>query len=235
MKILFKSAVTLTFLTIIFVATSFLLTAMKKLYIDSWFVWNPSVAIGLLSGLILTTLISLANFHQLQRAHAKERAALLAGFQAESAAFQKMAHALRREPEGFEIPAQEHHELELALARLDGLTVKILRSERISPLKGATIQKFKQLASPIAKAELAFDRAFAPFAESCAAAYHAHSILPYLGEETERQATQRDFMRNLQQVYDALQPGSALDAALRQYLANTNRFLGFRQTKEADA
>lgn len=233
MKILFKSALTLTFLSIVAVVLAVLLSAMKKLYIESWFVLNPSVVVGLISGLLLTTILSLANFHQLQRSHAKVRSALLKSFQAESAAFVAFACAIRNDSQEFKIPDQLHQELELALARLDELSIKITRSEHISPLKSKTIQAFSAIVTPIARIELLFDQAFAPFAESCAAAYHAHSILPYLGDEAERQATQAEFLHNLQRVCELLQPEGMLYEAMQQYQSRLRRLLGVRQAISA--
>lgn len=231
MKLLFKSAVTLTFLTIICVIASFLLSAMRKLYIESWFVFNPSILIGLLSGLVLTSVISLSNFHQLQRGHAKELALQLSDFTKESVSFRNMLQALENEQDVFVISDEKHHDLELALAWLDERATKIMRCERISPLKAATILKFKNLATRIAKSELAFYLAFSPFAESCHAAYHIHSILPYVKTEVDRQKVQDDFFRNLQQVFEALQPRSALEEALQQYGNEINKFLGVKQPK----
>ncbi len=226
MKILFKSALTLTFLTIVAVVVSLLLSAMKELYIESWFILDPSVVIGLSSGLLLTTILALANVHQLQRAHAKERSALLKRFQVESAAFVTFSQTLSQNAEEFEIPGQQHAELERALTRLDELSVQLTRSERISPLKSRTIQTLRFIVSPIAKAELAFEQAFTPFSECSSLAYHAHGILPYLGEESQRQATQAEFGHNLRRLSEFLQTDSVLSCALRSYQARINRLLG---------
>ena len=45
MKPLYRSAVTLTFLTIIGIVISVLFVAMKRMHIESWFFFNPSVTI----------------------------------------------------------------------------------------------------------------------------------------------------------------------------------------------
>jgi hypothetical protein len=231
MKLLFKSAVTLTFITIICVIASFLLSAMRKLYIESWFVFNPSILIGLISGLILTSVISLANFHQLQRGHAKELALELSDFTKESISLRSMLQTLQNEQGVFVISDEKHHDLELALALLNECSTKIMRCERISPLKSVTIRKLKNFATRIAKSEFAFYLAFSTFAESCHAAYHIHSILPYVKDEVDRQKIQDDFFRNLQQVFEALQPRSALEEALQQYGNEINKFLGVMQPK----
>lgn len=229
MKRLFRGLVILTFITVTCVIAFFLLSAMKKLYIESWFFLDRMVIIGFLSGLGLTFVISLVNYHHALSDHARERRALLDAFVAESDSFRGIIEPLQDGNGAFVIPDQLQPELERALARLDDCAGKIARSERISPLKSATIEKRGKLASKIARAELAFDRAFAPFAERCGAAYHAHSVLPYLKDETERQTMQEDFLRNLSHVSDALQEKSSLMLALRAYHDRIDRFLGVRR------
>ena len=71
MKPLYRSAVTLTFLTIIGIVISVLFVAMKRLHIESWFFFNPSVIIGFLSGFLLVSIISLGNIHHMRRRIAK--------------------------------------------------------------------------------------------------------------------------------------------------------------------
>ncbi len=231
MKRLFRGVVILSFITVICVIAYFLLSAMKKMYIASWFFLDRSVIIGFLSGLLLTFIISLVNYHHALCEHARERKALLDAFVAESDSFRRTIDPLHGGDGAFVIPDQLRPELERALARLDDCAGKITRCERISPLKSATIAKRGKLASRIARAELAFDRAFAPFSESCSAAFHAHSVLPYLKDETERQAAQEDFMLNLSRVSDALQEKSNLMLALRAYHSRIDRFLGIRNKK----
>lgn len=229
MKRLFRGLVILTFITVTCVIAFFLLSAMKKLYIESWFFLDRMVIIGFLSGLGLTFVISLVNYHHALSDHARERRALLDAFVAESDSFRGIIEPLQDGNGAFVIPDQLQPELERALARLDDCAGKIARSERISPLKSATITKRGKFASKNERAELAFDRAFAPFAESCGAAYHAHSVLPYLKDETERQTMQEDFLRNLSHVSDALQEKSSLMLALRAYHDRIDRFLGVRR------
>jgi len=229
MKRLFRGVVILSFITVICVIAYFLLSAMKKMYIESWFFLDRSVIIGFLSGLLLTFIISLVNYHHALCDHARERKALLDAFIAESDSFRSTIEPLQGGDGAFVIPDQLQPELERALARLDDCAGKIARSERISPLKSATIAKRGKCASRIAREELAFDRAFAPFAEACGAAFHAHSVLPYLKDETERQAAQEDFMLNLSRVSDALQERSSLMLTLRAYHDRIDRFLGLRR------
>jgi hypothetical protein len=229
---LFRGLVILTFITIVCVIAYFLLSAMKKLYIDSWFFLDRSVVIGFLSGLLLTIVISFVNFHHAMCEHARERSAQIEAFLAETDSFRRMMEPMQTESGAVAVPEQLQPELERALARLDDCSGKLARSERISPLKSTTIEKRGKLASKIARAELAFDRAFAPFAEACSTAFHAHSILPYLKDETERQAAQEDFMLNLSRVSDALQEQSSLMLALRAYQDRIDRFLGLRHEKK---
>jgi len=229
MKRLFRGVVILSFITVTCVIAYFLLLAMKKLYIESWFFLDRSVIIGFLSGLLLTFIISLVNYHHALSDHARERKALLDAFVAESVSFLRMVAPLKSESSAFVIPEQLQPELERELARLDDCTGKITRSEKISPHSGAVIDKRGRCASPIARAELAFERAFAPFAESCSTAFHAHSVLPYFKDDSERQTAQNDFLRHLSLVYDALQEKSSLMLALRAYRGRIDRFLIVRR------
>jgi len=231
MKRLFRGVVILSFITVICVIAYFLLSAMKKMYIESWFFLDRSVIIGFLSGLLLTFVISLVNYHHALCEHARERKALLDAFVAESDSFRRTIEPLQGGDGAFVIPDPLRPELERALARLDDCAGRITRCERISPLKSATIAKRGKLASRIARAELAFDRAFAPFAESCGAAFHAHSVLPYLKDEHEKAAKQEEFLQHLQHIFDAMQPDSPFQSAVRAYLKRINQFLGVRKGK----
>ena len=93
MKGLFKGVVTLCFITISCVIAYFLLMAMIKLHIQSWIVLNRSVIVGFLSGLILTCMLSFANFIHAQRSHARERASHLDQLFTEAAALQALGRA----------------------------------------------------------------------------------------------------------------------------------------------
>ena len=231
MKRLFRGLVILMFITIICVIAYFLLSAMKKMYIESWFFLDRSVVIGFLSGLLLTFIISLVNYHHALSDHAQERKSLLDAFAAEAEVFYRMIEPLREVSGAFAVPEPLQPELERALARLDDSAGKIIRGERLSPLKSTTIEKRGRFASKNAKSELAFDRAFVPFAESCNAAFHAHSILPYLKDEQEKAAKQEEFLIHLQHIFDAMQPGSPLDTAARAYLARIDRFVWGKKRK----
>ncbi|MDD4310914.1 MAG: hypothetical protein PHW41_00335 [Eubacteriales bacterium] len=234
MKRLFRGVVILLFLTVICVIAYFLLSALKKMYLSSWLFFDRSVVIGFLSGLGLTFFISLINYYHALRDHAKERASLLDAFAAESESFLRTMDRLQTGDGTFTIPEQLHPELERALARLDDCAGKIARCERISPLKSTTIEKRGSLTSKIARAELAFDRAFAPFAEHCSIAFHAHGALPYLKDEAERQIAQADFFRQLKLVFDALTERSAMRLALQAYRERIDLFLGVRRVKKQD-
>ena len=231
MKRLFRGLVILAFISIIFVIAYFLLSAMKKLYIQSWFFLDRSVIIGFFSGLGLTFIISLVNYHHALCDHARERATLLDEFAAEADAFCRTIDPLKNADGAFVIPEQMQPELERALARLDDRAGKLVRCEKISPFKYATIEKRGRCASKIARAELAFDRAFAPFAENCSLAFHAHGVMPYLKDGAELQAAQEEFLRNLVRVSDGLRQESALRAALAAYRERIDRFLGVRRAK----
>ena len=232
MKRMFRGVVILSFITVTCVIAYFLLSGMKRIYIESWFFMDHSVVIGFFSGLGVTLVISLVNFHHALCDHARERKALLNEFAAEADSFRQTIEPMQGKDGAFVIPDQLQPDLERALARLDDCAGKIMRSDRISPLKSVTIEKRGKCASKIAKSELAFDRAFAPFAESCSAAFHAHSVLPYLKDETERQAAQEDFMLHLGRVFGALQEMSSLMLALRAYQGRIDRFLGVQREKK---
>ena len=111
MKILFKSAVTLSFIAIICIVLSLLLSAMKELFISSWFVFNKSVIIGVLSGLVLTCIIALVQFMQYQRENAKERAEQLRDFRREADAFQAIVTKYSTTVETLSIPDEEQQAL----------------------------------------------------------------------------------------------------------------------------
>ncbi len=235
MKRLFRGIVILSFITIICIIVYLLLFALKKIYIESWFFFDRSIIIGFLSGLLLTFIISFVNYHHALRDHAKERVSLLNAFSAESESFLRATGQIQNSDGTFNIPEQLHPALERALARLDDCAGKIARCERISPLRGTTIEKRGKLASKIAKTELAFDQAFAPFAESLSVAFHAHGVLPYFHDENERWNTQEDFLRNLKQVFEALEPNSAMQLALQAYRGRIDRFLGVHHAKQQAA
>ncbi len=235
MKRLFRGLVILSFISIIFVIAYFILSAMKQLYIESWFFLDRTVVIGFFSGLGLTFVISLVNYHHALGDHARERATLLREFTTEADAFLRTIEPLQNGNGVFVIPDQLQPELERALARLDDRAGKIVRCEKISPLKNATIEKRGRCASKIARTELAFDRAFAPFAESCGAAFHAHGVMPYLKDGAELQAAQEEFLRNLNRISDALKQKSPLRIALVAYRERIDRFLGIRHGKKQDA
>lgn len=233
MKGLFKSVVTLSFITIVGVIAYFLLTAMKKMYLQSWFLLNRSVIIGFLSGLILTCLLSFANFIQAQRSHARERAVALDRFFAESAAFLNLARGFQAERGVFEIPQENQLALGAALARLAERASSLSLCERISPLPYSAIQRRGVFASPIARTERAFDQSFVAFEENCVAAYHMHSSLPYLTDSIELEAARTAFLQRLGQIYDMLQPDRALTQAYLAYRARIDRFLGARPAEKA--
>ena len=232
MKRLFRGIVILSFITIICIIVYLLLFALKRMYIESWFLFDRSVIIGFLSGLLLTFIISLVNYHHALRDHAKERASLLNEFTTESESFLRSIGQIQNSDGTFNIPDQLHPALEHALAQLDDSAGKLARCERISPLNGTTIEKRGKLASRIAKTELAFDQAFTPFAENCSTAFVAHGSLPYFKDEDERRNTQEDFLRNLKQIFDALAADSAMRFALEAYRERIDRFLGVRQAKQ---
>ena len=232
MKPLYRSAVTLTFLTIIGILISVLFVAMKRLHIESWFFFNPSVIIGFLSGFLLVSIISLGNIHHMRRRVAKGILTDLDGF---SNAAESIRALLPDWTDASAIPGQLHPELMRALSLLDERAGSILRGERLAPVKGTTIQRWKRLCSPLARAEFAFYEAFAPVAEHASAAYRTQSMLPYLKDETERSATLDELMRNLTQLLLALQPDSAFKAGLRDYRERVDHFLGARRTTPKDA
>ena len=231
MKPLYRSAVTLTFLTIIGIVISVLFVAMKRLHIESWFFFNPSVIIGFLSGFLLVSIISLGNIHHMRRRIAKGILTDLDGF---SSATESIRALLPGRTDASAIPEHLHPELMRALSLLDERAGSILRGERLAPVKGTTIQRWKRLCSPLARAEYAFYEEFAPVAEHASAAYRTQSMLPYLKDETERSATQDEFMRSLNQLLLALQPESAFVAGLRDYRERVDHFLGARRATPKD-
>ena len=232
MKRLFRGIVILSFITIICIIVYFLLFALKKIYIESWFFFDRSVIIGFLSGLLLTFIISFVNYHHALSEHARERASLLDAFSAESESFLRATGQIQNSDGTFTIPEQLHPALERALARLDDCAGKLVRCERISPLKSVSIERRGTLVSKIARTELAFDQAFAPFSESLSVAFHAHGVLPYFSDESERRNTQEDFLRSLKLVFDALEPTSAMHLALQVYRDRIDRFLGVYHAKQ---
>ena len=232
MKPLYRSAVTLTFLTIIGIVISVLFAAMKRLHIESWFFFNPSVIIGFLSGFLLVSIISLGNVHHLRRRVAKGILTDLDGF---SSAAESIRNLLVNQTDAIAIPEQLQPELMRALSLLDERTGSILRGERLAFIKGATNRRGKCLCSPLARAEYALYEEFAPVAEHASAAYRTQSMLPYLKDETERSATQDEFMRRLLQLLLALQPESAFEAGLRDYRERVDHFLGARRAAPKDA
>ena len=232
MKPLYRSAVTLTFLTIIGIVISVLFVAMKRLHIESWFFFNPSVIIGFLSGFLLVSIISLGNIHHMRRRIAKGILTDLDGF---SSAAESIRALLPGWTDASAISEHLHPELMRALSLLDERAGSILRGERLAPVKGTTIQRWKRLCSPLARAEFAFYEEFAPVAEHASAAYRTQSMLPYLKDETERNATQDELMRSLNQLLLALQPDSAFEAGLRDYRERVDHFLGARRTPPKDA
>ena len=235
MKPLYRSAVTLTFLTIIGIVIAVLFVAMKRLHIESWFFYNPSIVIGFLSGFLLVSIISLGNIHQMRRRLAKDMLSNLDGFSEAAESIRALLPDWSADPVANEIPEQKHPELERALALLDERAGNILRGERLAPVKGATILRWRHLCSPLARAEFAFYAVFAQVAESAGTAYRAQSILPYLKDETERANAQNDFIRSLQTVILSLQPGSALVGRMRDYRERVDHFIGARRTSSADA
>lgn len=231
MKPLYRSAVTLTFLTIIGIVISVLFVAMKRLHIESWFFFNPSVIIGFLSGFLLVSIISLGNIHHMRRRVAKGILTDLDGF---SNAAEAIRSLLPDWTDATAIPEQLHPELMRALALLDERAGNILRGERLAPVKGTTIQRWKRLCSPLARAEFAFYEEFAPIAERISAAYRTQSMLPYLKDETERSATQDELMQNLSKLLLALRPESAFIVRMCDYRERVDRFLGARKTAPSD-
>jgi len=211
---------------------SVLFVAMKRLHIESWFFFNPSVIIGFLSGFLLVSIISLGNIHHMRRRIAKGILTDLDGF---SSASESIRALLPDWTDASAIPEQLHPELMRALSLLDERAGSILRGERLAPVKGTTIQRWKRLCSPLARAEFAFYEEFAPVAEHASAAYRTQSMLPYLKDETERSATQDELMRSLNQLLLALQPDSAFVAGLRDYRERVDLFLGARRTTPKDA
>ncbi|MEA4869157.1 hypothetical protein SDC9_137784 [bioreactor metagenome] len=234
MKILFKSAVTLSFIAIICIAIALLLNAMKELFIESWFVFNKSILVGVLSGLVLTCIIALIHFMQYQRENAKERAIQLSEFQKEAAAFQTIVAECSAPDGSIAIPNQRQQEMGSALSRLNELSIRILRGEQISPLKNATVKRLKRLVSPISMTEAAFYTALLPFAECCHAAEQAHHMLPYLTDKTETEKNRSELVQNLLEMQRSLAPDGAFVTALLQYQHDVRRFLGIKEPRIID-
>ena len=228
MKALFKSAVTLAFITFVCVVIAILLHAMQKIFITSWYVQNTHVLIGLFSGLFLTLVISLGNLLQAQRQNAKTTAAGLNDFLTQAQSFLQLLGALGSEDGSLAVPETQEQALSLALARLDETTARLMQSERVSPIKPCLIQNRNRIVSPLSKREFAFYQVLSPFAEHCRAAYHAHNLLPYLKDVSEQTAAMTEFSSKLRLMADALKPDSALNAGLNQYQMAITRMLGIR-------
>lgn len=231
MKVHFKSAVTLVFLSIICLIVALLLAAMKKLYIDSWFVLNRNVVTGFLSGLLLTSIFAFSNLIHAQRSHARERAGLLDDFTAETKSFLAFLSELQNDSGAQTIPSGGQYGLSQALSRLHDRANAILRSEKVSPRKDSAIQKGGIFVSPISKSECAFEQAFSKFEEHCNAAYQMHSSLPYLTDKAERDRVFGDFLRLLQELTQALDSESALQQGLSRYRTDIRKFLGEKRMK----
>ena len=229
MKILFKSAVTLCFIAIICIVLSLLLSAMKEMFISSWFVFNKSVVVGVLSGLALTCIIALIQLMQYQRESAKERAEQLGDFRREADVFQAIVTESASTGELLTVSDAQQQALGTTLARLNELSMRMLRCERLSPLKSGTAMRFKRFASPMTKTEGAFFTALLTFAENAHAAEHAHHILPYLADAAEIQKNRSLLGQSLQQMLVSLAPNGALDTDLLQYQREIHRFLGIKE------
>ncbi|MEZ4626665.1 MAG: hypothetical protein R2912_00645, partial [Eubacteriales bacterium] len=106
MKRMFRGVVILSFITVTCVIAYFLLSAMKRIYIESWFFMDRSVVIGFFSGLGVTLVISLVNFHHALCDHARERKALLNEFAAEADSFRRTIEPMQGEDGAFVIPDQ---------------------------------------------------------------------------------------------------------------------------------
>jgi len=229
MKILFKSAVTLCFIAIICIVLSLLLSAMKEMFISSWFIFNKSVVVGVLSGLALTCIIALIQLMQYQRESAKERAKQLGDFRREADVFQAIVTESASTGELLTVSDAQQQALGTTLARLNEISMRMLRGERFSPIQSATKQWLKRLASPVSKAETAFLTALLPLAEICHAAEQAHHVLPYLTDESEKQKKRLLLGQSLEQMLASFTRGGALDLAFLQYENAINRFLGKRE------
>ena len=228
MKILFKSAVTLCFIAIICIVLSLLLSAMKEIFISSWFIFNKSVVVGVLSGLALTCIIALIQLLQYQRESAKERAVQLGDFCREANVFQAIVTESANTAEMRTVSDAQQQVLGTTLTRLNELATRMLRGERFSPIQSATKQWLKRLASTVSKAETAFLTALLPLSEHCHAAEQAHHVLPYLTDESEKQKNRLLLHQSLEQMLASLARGGALDLALLQYESAIHRFLGKR-------
>ena len=234
MKPLYRSAVTLTFLTIIGIVSSVLFAAMKRLHIESWFFFNPSITVGFLSGFLLVCIISLGNIHHLRRRQAKDILSNLDGFSNAAESIRGLFPDGAANLTAPAVPEPTHQQLMRALAVLDERTGILLRGERLAFVKGTTIQRWNRLCSPLARTEFGFYEAFAPIAESASAAYRTLSILPYLADEPERITTQNEFLFRLQALILAIQPESALEEQLRNYRAIVDHFIGARRVLPKD-
>ena len=227
----YKSAVTLTFISIVCLIVALLLVAMKKLYIESWFMLNRNVVTGLVSGLLITSIFSFSNLVYAQRSHARERASLLDSFSAQSASFLSFLGGLKTKDGTLDIPPAGQYDLGQALALLHERANAVLRSERISPLKGTAVQQGGMFVSPLAKSEYAFELAFSEFEQGCNEAYQLHSSLPYLADRSEQDRLFEDFLRQLRELALALDSGSALQATLALYRSEIRKLLGGKREK----
>ena len=144
MKPLYRSAVTLTFLTIIGIVISVLFVAMKRMHIESWFFFNPSVIIGFLSGFLLVSIISLGNIHHMRRRIAKDILTDLNGF---SSAAESIRTLLPDWTDASAIPEQLHPELMRALSLLDERAGSILRGERLAAAFERTASRLIEMQS----------------------------------------------------------------------------------------
>ena len=230
MKWQWKSAITLSFILIICLVVAVLLAAMKKMYIESWFLLNRNVMVGFLSGLLLTFVVSLSNFAHTQRTHARERAAALDAFSEESSALQALIGDFGGEENAPAIPESSQLALGQTLAHLVDRVNAIQRNEKISPRTSRSIQKGGLFVSSIVKSELAFDLAFAAFEEGCVKAYHTFSSLPFLTDAGERQQALEGFSRQLRELSSALAVGSALSYTMADFRAAIRKAFGEKRT-----
>lgn len=141
MKWQWKSAITLSFILIICLVVAVLLAAMKKMYIESWFLLNRNVMVGFLSGLLLTFVVSLSNFAHTQRTHARERAAALDAFSEESSALQALISGFGGEENAPAVPESSQLALGQALARLVDRVNAIQRNERFRRERAVRFKK----------------------------------------------------------------------------------------------
>ena len=231
MKVQLKSAVTLSFISIVCLIAALLSSAMKKIYIESWFVLNRNIIAGFVSGLLLTSIVSFSNLAHARRLRARERCTLLEAFFSESSAFQAQFGEPFQTSGARAISPTGQYELGQALARLHERASAILRSERISTLKSSAIQKGGPLIPKTATAEEAFEHVFTRFSEGCNETYQLHSSLPYLSDESERQTAFSRFLHQLNALCAALAPESALLNATAHYRAAIGAVLGETRKK----